>query len=402
MTLASLLCGGAADLCLIALWGRSLAAAVLGCLFLARPRRRTVAGWEDAAVAGRMGAIVPAYNEERSIEKTVSRLGAALGAGCRLLVIDDGSRDQTAARAEAAMHDPAMRLMRLPQNRGKAAALNAGVRALSEPFLLTVDADTVTDRASVSAALALAEESGADAVSFWIDVDRDQAGWLARLQFIEYATTMNFERAAQSWIGSISVMPGAATLFRASALPTGPFSARTSTEDADLTLQMMAKARHLVLCPAARARTIAPSTIRSLLRQRCRWTLGHLQCCLLHTLQSQGAWRFRWLTLPNFVLSTVAPVLMPLALLLLVMAGTTPVFHLTLPAAFLISTGLVYGQRLLATLLLGLPPSDWLPVLIEPIVSGFIQAVSFLLAFARLCSLSRHGRLEWGRPDWTK
>jgi glycosyltransferase involved in cell wall biosynthesis len=81
--------------------------------------------------------LIPAYNEE-------ARIGAVLRAivghpqVAEVLVIDDGSRDDTAAVVRAVR---GVTLMEMPQNRGKTAALVAGIRAAQSSYLLLVDAD---------------------------------------------------------------------------------------------------------------------------------------------------------------------------------------------------------------------------------------------------------------------
>ncbi|HET7482516.1 MAG TPA: glycosyltransferase family 2 protein, partial [Actinomycetota bacterium] len=69
--------------------------------------------------------IVPTYNERDSIEEVARRLFAAATEGVDLLVVDDGSPDDTSAAAETA----GARVLRLPRNQGKGAALAAGFRA---------------------------------------------------------------------------------------------------------------------------------------------------------------------------------------------------------------------------------------------------------------------------------
>lgn len=81
-------------------------------------------------------AIIPAYNEEERIETTVRSLLATQRVG-RVLVVDDGSTDGTADRAQQA----GATVLRLPQNQGKSTALAEGVRASTEHVLLFVDAD---------------------------------------------------------------------------------------------------------------------------------------------------------------------------------------------------------------------------------------------------------------------
>jgi len=89
-----------------------------------------------------VSAVIPAYREAERIGDTVRELHAALArlpdGPAEVLVVDDGSPDDTAAVAEAA----GARVIRLPRNRGKGAALAAGLAAARGRFLLLLDADT--------------------------------------------------------------------------------------------------------------------------------------------------------------------------------------------------------------------------------------------------------------------
>ncbi len=80
--------------------------------------------------------LIPAYNEEAQIEAVVA---AARDAGLPVLVVDDGSTDQTAERAEQA----GARVLRLAENRGKSQALAYGLAHVQTPYLLLLDADLV-------------------------------------------------------------------------------------------------------------------------------------------------------------------------------------------------------------------------------------------------------------------
>ena len=80
--------------------------------------------------------IVPAFNEEASIGPLVSGLRAAADWG-EILVVDDGSRDETAERARTA----GARVIRHPYNKGNGAAVKTGIRNATGSFILIIDAD---------------------------------------------------------------------------------------------------------------------------------------------------------------------------------------------------------------------------------------------------------------------
>lgn len=94
----------------------------------------------------RLSVVIPAYNEEERLGGTLRRVSEYLrdrGYRFEILVVDDGSVDRTAEVA-AEISDSPWRLLRLPENRGKGAALKAGVLASSGEWVLLCDADLST------------------------------------------------------------------------------------------------------------------------------------------------------------------------------------------------------------------------------------------------------------------
>lgn len=112
-------------------------------------------GRPPAEGAHRMTVVVPAYGEADRIAGTVARLQETLGdLDVEVLVVDDGSVDDTASVAEAA----GARVVRLEQNRGKGAAVRAGVLAATGRTIAFTDADLAYDPAHLRALLEAVEE----------------------------------------------------------------------------------------------------------------------------------------------------------------------------------------------------------------------------------------------------
>ena len=95
-----------------------------------------------------LSIVIPAFDEEARIGKTLAEVCAwldARGMDYELLVADDGSRDRTGALVkEHAATNPRIRLVTLPRNQGKGAAVRAGVLASRGAEVLFCDADHAT------------------------------------------------------------------------------------------------------------------------------------------------------------------------------------------------------------------------------------------------------------------
>jgi glycosyltransferase involved in cell wall biosynthesis len=83
-----------------------------------------------------VSVVIPALNEAAAIAEVVRQLSGA-AAWAEILVVDDGSSDDTAARATAA----GARVLRHPYTKGNGAAVKTGIRAASGEYLLIMDGD---------------------------------------------------------------------------------------------------------------------------------------------------------------------------------------------------------------------------------------------------------------------
>ena len=225
--------------------------------------------------------LVPAYNEEKVISKTIQSLLASEYRGkMEILVIDDGSTDAT-ADAVLAIRDPRVRLIS-QNNSGKAHALQKGVEESTSEFLVFVDADTQFESDALWHLISACQDPKVGAVSGHARVGNLRK-FLARCQDLEYVCGFNLDRRAYAAWNCITVAPGAISVIRKSAiLAAGGFSFETLAEDTDLTLSIHKAGYRIEYQPDAVAHTEAPETFSALARQRFRWAYGTLQCACKH------------------------------------------------------------------------------------------------------------------------
>ncbi|ADP83107.1 Protein of unknown function DUF3367 [Pseudofrankia inefficax] len=106
-----------------------------------------------------VSVVIPAFNESRRLPSSLPVLSAALQRfhlpDAEVIVVDDGSLDDTARIAADLLRDvPNSRVIRLPRNRGKGAAVRAGVAAAAGEAIVFMDADLASDVADLPALLA--------------------------------------------------------------------------------------------------------------------------------------------------------------------------------------------------------------------------------------------------------
>ncbi|MGF1456500.1 MAG: glycosyltransferase [Alphaproteobacteria bacterium] len=256
--------------------------------------------------------LVPAYNEGPVIEAALNAALTTAYPDFEVIVIDDGSIDDTVARVAAVRDRHArVRLVVHPVNRGKAAALNTGLRAARHDFIVTMDADTWLTPRTVKY-LTLSLLSGRQVgVTANLKIG-NQTRLLTLWQQIEYVTGIHVERRTQSLFGCVMILAGACSGFRRDAVEAaGGFPSGTLAEDTDLTLTLLEMGHEVGFEPRAVALTEAPSSVDDLQRQRFRWIYGTFQCIRRHwrpTCASSNT-LLKYLFIPNFIFASILPVL---------------------------------------------------------------------------------------------
>lgn len=247
--------------------------------------------------------LVPCYNEEKVIAKTLDSLIKSKYNHFEIIVLNDGSYDATAmiVRQYTSRHR-FIRLLSL-QNGGKAKALNAGVTHAKYDIVICVDADTQIDPYAITELVQPFRDRTICATAGYVMVGNNNK-ILTKLQEIEYLISQTFDKITQHVLGAITVVPGALEAFRKSALKrVGKYQSDTLAEDTDLTFRIHQQGGKIVFAHKAYARTEVPENLTQLSKQRLRWTYGNLQIVWKHRnlLRSSNNLALKYLFLPLLI-----------------------------------------------------------------------------------------------------
>lgn len=229
-----------------------------------------------------VSVLIPAFNEARVIEKSVRGVLASEQVTVEVIVIDDGSSDDTSAIVARAFGDePRVRLLTLA-NGGKARALNEGLKLATGEVIIALDADTQFEPLTIARLARWFAHPEIGAVAGNAKVG-NRVNLVTRWQAVEYVTSQNLERRALDRFDAITVVPGAVGAWRRAALDAvDGYPHDTLAEDQDLTIAIQRKGWLVEYDIDAVAWTEAPETFIALSRQRFRWAFGTLQCLWKH------------------------------------------------------------------------------------------------------------------------
>ncbi len=266
-----------------------------------------------AAYRPRVAVLIPAYNEEKVVERTIQGALDSDYPNLRVIVIDDGSKDRTleiVRRAFAAEEAAGRVLVLTKPNGGKAEALNFGLEHIGDAELFVgIDADTIIAPDAIARLVPHFLNPKVAAVAGNAKVGNRVNLW-TRWQALEYITSQNFERRALNTMGAVSVVPGAIGAWRVEAVrEAGGYHVDTVAEDADLTMALLRNGYRVEYEDMALAFTEAPTSANALMRQRFRWSFGILQAVFKHKGVFARTGALGFVALPNIL---IFQILLPL------------------------------------------------------------------------------------------
>jgi biofilm PGA synthesis N-glycosyltransferase PgaC len=238
----------------------------------------------------KVSVIVPAWNEEVGLVRTVRTILESKYRNLEVVVVNDGSTDSSdrlmrefIAEYEGE-HDESNRIpiiYKYKENAGKGHALNDGIKISTGEIIISIDADCVLLPSTVGNFVAHFENRKVMAAVGNVKVG-NQSSLLETLQYLEFLFSFYFKKA-DSLLNTIYIIGGAAGAFRRSVFEKiGFYSSENITEDIDLSVRIQKEGMRIVYAADALVYTEGANTFKGLAAQRLRWKRGRFQTFMEH------------------------------------------------------------------------------------------------------------------------
>jgi hyaluronan synthase len=270
----------------------------------------------NAGLEPHVAIVMPGFNEEDAIARSLrSLLQLDYPAGkLEIVAVDDGSTDGTLAEMRAvAKWDTRVQVIAFPENRGKRAAMAAGIRATEAHIVAFVDSDSVLEPDALRTIVQSFADPKVGAVCGHANVLNLRESWLTRMQAVRYFVAFKVVKAAESVFNAVTCCSGCFSAYRREAIlprlewwENQHFLGRQSTfgDDRSLT-NCVLRSWKVRYAANAVSHTIVPATFQQFMRQQLRWKRSW-------TRESLIVSRFLWRKNPVAAVSTYVGILLPL------------------------------------------------------------------------------------------
>ncbi len=240
-----------------------------------RPVVRSFNSYPDVTI------LVAAYNEVLSINETLlSLLNQDYSGLIHITVINDGSSDDTLHEVKKLQSNhPAIKLIDLGKNGGKAAALNVGLKDSNTDLIITVDGDCWIKSDGIRRLVTryLSDPSNTKAVAGSILIRNSRENWITKAQEWDYFLGIAAIKRIQSLFQGTLVAQGAFSLYEKSTLVEVGGWPNSVGEDIVLTWKILAAGYRVGHAENACAFTRCPNSIKQFTKQRQRWSRGMIE-----------------------------------------------------------------------------------------------------------------------------
>jgi cellulose synthase/poly-beta-1,6-N-acetylglucosamine synthase-like glycosyltransferase len=346
--------------------------------------------------------VVPAFNEERTIGRVLDSLAEADYPSKQVIVVDDGSTDNTFAaasryREKFAGMNVDFAVVRKKPNGGKSSAINHGLLFARGEYVVTVDADSVVGRDALKIMVKYFQNPSVAGVGGNVKV-LNRVGLLTNCQALEYLVGISLWRRAFDIFGVVMVVPGALGAFSKRVLKqTGNYDKDTLTEDFDMTIKALKCGKVVQASSRAMAYTDAPVSLRDFYRQRIRWYRGNMQTFVKHRDIASNS-RFGMLRKYGYPITVFTMLMLPILGIVIGVAGVIAILQgmwMFMLFSFLLFTSLQFVLSSIA-MLIDDEEDDWRVVLYSPLmVVGYKHLIDLIILKGVLDVAFREKSLTW-------
>lgn len=223
--------------------------------------------------------IVPCFNEGRTLDATIRSLLAMEYPKDKLeiIVVDDGSTDNTRQIGEMWTARESQVSYFHKENGGKYTALNFAIARSNSELVGCLDADSFADPDALREVVKRFEEDKGVVAIVPVMKVHNARTLLETMQMAEYTFGIFVKKMFDN-LGAISVLPGPFSIYRRDVFSiVGPFKHAHNTEDMEIAFRIQKHGLKIVNAHTAFVYTTVPSSLRTLVKQRTRWTQGYLQ-----------------------------------------------------------------------------------------------------------------------------
>jgi biofilm PGA synthesis N-glycosyltransferase PgaC len=234
--------------------------------------------------------LVACYNERANVRNTlVSLFGQDYPGHCEVIVIDDGSADDSLSIMQAAAETLQrerldIRLLALPKNIGKAAALNRGLAESTSQLIVTVDGDSWLQPNALRRLVErfLGDPPNTVAVAGAVFVRNGNKNMLCGMQKWDYFHGIAAVKRMQSMYHGTLVAQGAFSLYTRAVLDMVGGWPECVGEDIVISWAILERGHRIGYCEDACVFTNVPETVKQFARQRQRWSRGLVEAFKRH------------------------------------------------------------------------------------------------------------------------
>jgi hyaluronan synthase len=278
----------------------------------------------DAGIEPHVAIVMPGFNEQEAIAASLTSLLDLRypPEKLELVAVNDGSTDDTLAemRRVAERSGGRVQVIDFPENRGKRAAMAAGIRATAAEVIVFVDSDSVVEPDALRKLVQPLSDPRVGAVCGHANVLNVRDTWLTRMQAVRYFVAFRVVKAAESVFNAVTCCSGCFSAYRREAIlprlqwwESQTFLGVESTfgDDRSLTNCVLRDWRVLYEKNAV-SHTIVPTTFRAFVKQQTRWKRSWTRESLM---VSRFIWRKHPVAAGFTYLSIILPLIAPVAAL---------------------------------------------------------------------------------------